>query len=129
MYRIFISSVQAEFADERRLLKDYIEKSSLLRRFFSVFIFEADVPTSDKTTEAVVNAIAHRDYLSTGSVQVELFPDRLEIYNPGTVNPALPKEKLMVRHGSFPNNPLVAEPFSLQPLPSLKRFVTLMATC
>ena len=73
---------------------------------------EYDIPES-VVSEAIVNAIAHRDYLSTGSVQVELFPDRLEIYNPGTVNPALPKDKLTVRHGSFPNNPLMAEPLYL----------------
>jgi ATP-dependent DNA helicase RecG len=29
-------------------------------------------------TEAIVNAVAHRDYASAASVQVELFPDRLE---------------------------------------------------
>ena len=29
--------------------------------------------------EAIVNAVAHRDYDSTGSVQVMLFADRLEI--------------------------------------------------
>ena len=34
-------------------------------------------------TEAIVNAVAHRDYASNGSVQVMLFPDRLEVQNPG----------------------------------------------
>ena len=34
-------------------------------------------------TEAIVNAVAHRDYTSAGSVQVMLFADRLEIWNPG----------------------------------------------
>lgn len=33
-------------------------------------------------TESIVNAIAHRDYTSNGSVQVMLFKDRLEIWNP-----------------------------------------------
>ena len=64
-------------------------------------------------SEAIINAIAHRDYLSTGSVQIELFSDRLEIYNPGSINPALTPEKLTERHGSFPNNPLIAEPLYL----------------
>ena len=35
--------------------------------------------------EAIVNAVAHRDYTSNGSVQVMLFADRLEVWNPGTV--------------------------------------------
>jgi len=39
--------------------------------------------------EAIVNAVAHRDYTSNGSVQVMLFSDRLEIWNPGTLPPSL----------------------------------------
>jgi len=34
--------------------------------------------------EAIVNAVAHRDYTSNGSLQVMLFADRLEVWNPGT---------------------------------------------
>lgn len=37
--------------------------------------------------EAIVNAVAHRDYTSNGSVQVMRFADRLEIWNPGTLPP------------------------------------------
>jgi predicted HTH transcriptional regulator len=33
--------------------------------------------------EAIVNAVAHRDYTSAGSVQVMLFSDRIEVWNPG----------------------------------------------
>ena len=33
--------------------------------------------------EAIVNAICHRDYRNNGSVQVMLFRNRLEIWNPG----------------------------------------------
>jgi ATP-dependent DNA helicase RecG len=59
--------------------------------------------------EAVVNAVAHRDYDSTGSVQVMLFADRLEIRNPGNLPPALSIEKLTKDHSSYPFNPLIAE--------------------
>ena len=38
--KIFISSVQKEFAEERRLLADYIRKDALLGVFFDVFLFE-----------------------------------------------------------------------------------------
>ena len=38
--RVFVSSVQAEFAQERRLLCDYIRQDALLGRFFTPFIFE-----------------------------------------------------------------------------------------
>ncbi|UUX93144.1 ATP-binding protein [Methanoplanus endosymbiosus] len=63
--------------------------------------------------EAIVNAVAHRDYASNGSVQVMLFSDRLEIWNPGALPPSLTLEKLRVAHGSVPENPLLAEPMYL----------------
>lgn len=60
-------------------------------------------------TEAIVNAIAHRDYTSNGSVQVMLFSDRLEISNPGSLAPELSLEQLRTQHASYPTNPLLAE--------------------
>ena len=59
--------------------------------------------------EAIVNAVAHRDYTSNGSVQVMLFADRPEVWNPGTLPPSLTLEKLRQPHGSVPANPLLAE--------------------
>lgn len=67
----------------------------------------------DVVTEAIVNAVAHRDYTSNGSVQVMLFPDRLEVWNPGRLPPSLTLEKLRHPHGSVPHNPLLAEPLYL----------------
>ena len=49
-------------------------------------------------TEAIVNAVAHRDYTSHGSVQVMLFADRLEIMNPGRLPPSLTIEQLKQPH-------------------------------
>ncbi len=63
--------------------------------------------------EAVVNAVAHRDYTSNGSVQVMLFSDRLEVWNLGTLPPSLTLAKLRRPHGSVPGNPLLAEPLYL----------------
>lgn len=63
--------------------------------------------------EAIVNAIAHRDYTSSGSVQIMLFPDRLEIWNPGQLPHNLTLSNLKKPHSSFPANPLIAEPLYL----------------
>jgi len=60
--------------------------------------------------EAIVNAVAHRDYTSNGSVQVMLFSDRVEIWNPGFLPPNLSIDQLRKPHASFPANPLLAEP-------------------
>ena len=59
--------------------------------------------------EAIVNAVVHRDYTDSSSVQVMLFADRLEVMNSGGLPPALTVEKLRVAHQSVPRNPLLAE--------------------
>jgi len=46
---IFISSVQREFIDERKAIKGYIISDPLLKRYFSVFLFE-DLPANDQLT-------------------------------------------------------------------------------
>jgi ATP-dependent DNA helicase RecG len=65
-------------------------------------------------TEAIVNAVAHRDYTSNASIQVMLFKDRLEICNPGSLPYGLTTAKLLLPHNSMPANPLLAEPMYLR---------------
>lgn len=64
-------------------------------------------------TEAIVNAIAHRDYTSNASVQVMLFRDRLEVWNPGHLPYGLTTEQLRELHASDPTNPTIAHPLFL----------------
>ena len=45
--RIFISSVQREFAKERKALAEYVRKDAILGRFFDVFLFE-EVPVQER---------------------------------------------------------------------------------
>lgn len=63
--------------------------------------------------EAIVNAVAHRDYADNASVQVMLFSDRLEVWNPGALPPALTLARLRRPHASIPRNPLIAGPLFL----------------
>lgn len=63
----------------------------------------------DAVGEAIVNAIAHRDYHSNASVEVRLFADRLEIWNPGSLPGTLTMDSLRHDHPSVPYNPLLAE--------------------
>ena len=63
----------------------------------------------DVIGEAIVNALAHRDYNSNASVEIRLFADRLEIWNPGTLPGTLTLDDLREAHPSVPNNPLIAE--------------------
>ena len=64
---------------------------------------------AEVVTEAIVNAVAHRDYTDNGSVQVMLFADRVEVRNPGRLPTTLTLEKLREAHSSVPGNPLLAE--------------------
>lgn len=73
---------------------------------------EYEIPRT-AIAEAIVNAVAHRDYTSTGSVQVMLFRNRLEVWNPGHLPSYLSIAKLKKPHASFPPNPLLAEPLYL----------------
>jgi predicted HTH transcriptional regulator len=73
---------------------------------------EYEIPR-DAVAEAIVNAVMHRDYASNASVQVMLFADRLEVWNPGSLPPALTLDQLRLPHASIPRNPLVADPMFL----------------
>ena len=59
----------------------------------------------DALREALVNAIAHRDYRSTANVQVHIFHDRVEIGTPGGLPAGMREEYLGTK--SVPRNPLL----------------------
>ncbi|MCC5938164.1 MAG: DUF4062 domain-containing protein [Lunatimonas sp.] len=58
--------------------------------------------------EGIINAIAHRDYYSKGSIQVSVFKDRIEISNPGSLPKELNISQLKDPHSSYPFNPALA---------------------
>ena len=62
-----------------------------------------DKPQFDMTSvfEAIVNAIAHRDYSIYGSkIRLRLFADRLELYSPGTIPNTMDVESLVYLQSS-----------------------------
>jgi len=61
--------------------------------------------------EAVINALIHKDYLSTAEIQIKIYDDRLWIWNPGRLPEQLTIESLKTEHSSFPKNPLIASVF------------------
>lgn len=58
--------------------------------------------------EAIVNAVAHRNYNSTSGVQVMVFADRVEVWNSGSLPSGLTVDDLRKPHTSFPANPYLA---------------------
>lgn len=67
-----------------------------------------EVP-SEAIAEALVNAVAHRDYRRPGVTQVELFADRIEVWSPGKLPPGLTPQELRVPHGPIARNSLIAD--------------------
>jgi len=63
--------------------------------------------------EAVVNAVAHRNYASKAAVQVMVFADRIEVWNPGGLPENLTVDQLRRPHHSVPRNRLLCEPLFL----------------
>jgi len=59
--------------------------------------------------EAIVNAICHRDYRSSGNVQIRIFDEKMEIWNPGTLPEGITVESLKKQHLSKPRNKSIAK--------------------
>lgn len=75
-----------------------------------VGLFRIEVWDYDEAVyrEAILNALAHRDYTLRDVVHVHHFPDRLEIMNPGGFPGGITSENIL-RHAPKRRNPLLAE--------------------
>lgn len=67
-----------------------------------------DIPKA-AVSEIIINALVHRDYESDASVQIYVFSDRLEVWNPGELPPTLTPAKLKHAHSSVPRNKRLCE--------------------
>lgn len=65
--KVFISSVQSEFAEERQMLFEYLMQDALLGLFFEPFIFEI-VPASSQRADNV-----YLDEVSKCDVYIGIF--------------------------------------------------------
>ncbi len=66
----------------------------------------------DAIREAIVNAVAHRDYETPSKVQVRIFDDRIVVWSPGTLPNEITIEDLRREHISVPRNPLLFKQLS-----------------
>lgn len=80
-----------------------------------------DLPQYDMTAvfEAMVNAVAHRDYSIQGSkIRLKMFADRLEIYSPGTIPNTMTIDSLPYRQSA--RNETLTSLLARCPVPDLE---------
>lgn len=101
-------TADGETADTKRVSGPLSEQIAQVLRYFQTSPLMAtvskkeamgrlDLPAYVDTAlqEAVVNAVVHRDYEVTGSqIIIRIFPDRVEIQNPGGLHNTLTEESL-----------------------------------
>jgi ATP-dependent DNA helicase RecG len=63
--------------------------------------------------EALINAVAHKDYSSQQTIQISVYDNKLLMWNAGDLPPHWTIDTLMQKHNSEPHNPSIAAPFFL----------------
>jgi ATP-dependent DNA helicase RecG len=79
------------------------------RQSYQDGLFRIDLPTFDEVSvrEALLNAVAHRDYRLGGSIFVRQYARRLETVNPGGLPPGITPENILDQQN--PRNRRLAE--------------------
>jgi ATP-dependent DNA helicase RecG len=74
-------------------------------------LFRKNIPHYDEVVirELVANAIVHRPYTTRGDIFINLYPDRLEIHNPGLLPMGVTPQNIL--HQSVQRNPHLARLF------------------
>ncbi|CAH1073347.1 DUF4062 domain-containing protein [Candidatus Nitrotoga sp. 1052] len=107
-YRIFKETVFGQVDMAVDIVMSKLNRSVGTRAESNQAPIRYEIPP-DVIREAIVNAIAHRDYTSAGAVQVSVFADRVEVWNPGTLSAPLTTESLRHPHGSIARNHRLCE--------------------
>ena len=61
--------------------------------------------------ELILNAVIHKDYLSTTPIQIRIYKDKIRLWNDGALPKEVPVEDLFKEHVSKPCNPNLANVF------------------
>lgn len=122
---LFANNKAIDFLDikdvEGNIIRQVPEALQFIRKHINVSVKISGKPERDEIweipsnalREAVINAICHRNYEDTGNVQIRIFNDRLEIWNPGTLPESITLDSLKKEHRSIPRNELIARCFYL----------------
>ena len=107
-YRIFQGNLFEQVDRAENFVRSVINRSVGTRALSAQAPVTYEIPPA-VIREAIVNAVAHRDYTSAAAVQVSVFADRVEVWNPGELIPPLTPAGLRVPHSSIARNPRICE--------------------
>ncbi len=93
---------------------DFVRNNSKVR-FVKEARYRIDKPdyAERAVTEAIVNALIHRDYIILGSeIHIDMYDDRIEIQSPGGMFEGMPVQECDIEAiGSVRRNPVIADLF------------------
>ncbi len=100
------------------VLKQYQETINMFQLYYKPYqvveglerVNKIKIP-DEAFREAVANAIVHRDYLASGSIQISMYANRIEIDSPGGLPGGITKENYLNDLVSVPRNPVLAGVF------------------
>ncbi len=118
------NDVTGEMIDFKEINSDLLSQVEEVERFIynnislRAWIEEGKLERQEKweyppkaIREALVNAIVHRDYRKPSKIQVRIFNDGIEFWNPGKLPEGWSIDTLKKEHTSEPFNPLIARIF------------------
>lgn len=94
-----------------------VKKHTPVASLFRGGLRRTDQPVypEEAVREGLVNAFAHRDYADFGGgVSVDIYPERLVIWNAGALPPSITIGDLKRAHPSMPRNPDISQVFWLR---------------
>ena len=117
----FENDADLRFQDEiHGNLFEQVEKTMeiLFTKYFKAFIsyegihrVETFEYPEDAVREAILNAVAHKDYSGYTPIQISVYKDKIMIWNEGQLPENWTIEKLLAKHPSMPYNPDIANAF------------------
>ena len=106
--REFEGSIQEQVAAAFQYVLEKINLGMKIQGIYRQDVYELP---ADSVRELIANAVAHRNYLEPGNIQVAIFDDRLEVTSPGMLLNNVSIQK--IREGySKQRNPAIARAFA-----------------
>jgi len=108
--KIIEGNIIDQVDEAEKFILTHIKKAAKVIMFRREEIWEYP---PDALREAIVNAVAHRDYERPGNIKIAVLDDRCEITDPGALPSPLTAKMLKQNHDSVPRNKLISEAFFL----------------